>query len=233
MITAFFIPDGIVVSTLSVDTFNSFATTEEDSPQCSICVDGLCHSVNFWDRYVLIYHQADENVYHPEIPAQLKQVCSRWSNDEVPALDLFMPYIKKQILDCGIQIIGIMAGYSPDADGNPTQYVYQILGSDLRRINVDQSGRPITSHVELEMRPTASRLLHEIALRNGDDWVSYPAPLLHTQFYSIDMAKRVSDRILQISALISHLEDRTMPPASIVRAVITPNKIELNPSDNG
>lgn len=221
-----------MVATPASDLYLTPIAPGDESPKCALFVPGHSHEVSLWDRYALIFHSVDENAYHPFIADTLRQVADRWP-DEIPSIDQVMPYIKKQIIDHSLQIIGIMAGYAADADGSPQPYVYQILGSDIRRINIDDEGNIIFGHVILEKDPLLGRFTQEVRMRNGDDWEYHPAMFLHTDVYSLTMADRVATRLLNAAMTIRHAEDAAVPPELLCRAFITPYSLNITPARNG
>lgn len=233
MIAAFFIPDAIVMATAACDSYTVTTAPDEGSPVTTIHIPSSAHVMTFWNRYALVFRPADENMLCSEITARLREVCRRWPDGEVPAIDALMPYIKKQIMDTGMQMLGVMAGYGNGSDGAPEQFVYQILGSNIRRVNVDNDLRPLFDYVCVEKNPMVNRLLQEVAVRNGDQWETQQSVLLHPQYYSTEMALSMARRLVDISSMTARIEDVATPLPEIESIVITPTGIIPNKPQNG
>lgn len=76
-----------------------------------------------------------------------------------------MPYLKKLLVDNRFQIIGIVAGYDQDVNERTTPFVYQILGENIRRINLDDEGHLNYNCVYLEREPVVGKLLQQTKIK--------------------------------------------------------------------
>lgn len=224
MTATVFTPDGIVISTFKSDSFYQVSKLGEEDYIEKINVVGHSHVITFWDKYALVFHQADEFSYNAGIIPMIEEVMRRWP-DEAPAIYELMPYIKKQIVDNGIQIIGIMGGYSRTAKGNLEPHVYQILGNDLRRININNSGDITYNCIFLEKETVFGRLLRGVQVKNGDDWENLPPVQLRCDLYSVDKAEEVTRFILSTSNSILNINQSLYQHNEIETIVITSNKL--------
>lgn len=224
MTATVFTPDGIVISTFKSDTFYQASKRGEEDYIERIDVVGHPHIITFWDQYALVFHQADEFSYNAGITSIIEEVMRRWS-EEIPPIYELMPYIKKQIIDNGLQIIGIMGGYSRTTQGSLEPHVYQILGNDLRRININNSGDLTYNCVFLEKETVFGRLLRDVQVKNGDNWENLPPVQLRCDLYSIDKAEEVTRFILSTSNAILNINQSTRQENEIETVVITSNKL--------
>lgn len=224
MTVSVFTPDGIVISTLNSDFFYQISKRGEEDYIERINVVGHPHVITFWNQYVLVFHQADEFSYNAGITFIIEEVMRRWP-DEIPPIYELMPYIKKQIVDNGLQIIGIMAGYSRTNEGSLDPHVYQILGNDIRRININNSGEITYNCVILEKEIVFGRLLREVQVKNGDNWENLPPVSLRCDLYSIDKAAELSRFILNTSNTILNINRPFNQENEIETIVITSHKL--------
>lgn len=226
MTATVFTPDGIVISTFSSDFFYQASKRGDEDYIERINVVGHPHVITFWNRYALVFHQVDEFSYNAGITFIIEEVMSRWP-EEVPPIYELMPYIKKQIVDNGLQIIGIMGGYSRNNHGCLEPYVYQILGNDLRRININDSGDLTYNCVFLEKETVFGRLLRDVQVKNGDNWEHLPPVQLRCDLYSIDKAEEVTRFILNTSNSILSINQSFYQHNEIETVVITPQNLIL------
>lgn len=224
MTATVFTPDGIVISTVKADSFYQASKRGDEDYIEKVNIVGHPHIITFWGQYALVFHQADEFSYHAGISAMIDEVMRRWS-EEVPPIYELMPYIKKQIVDNGLQIIGIMGGYSKTTNGGLEPYVYQILGDDLRRININVNGDLTYNCVFLEKETVFGRLLRDVQVKNGDDWETLPPVQLRCDLYSIDKAEEVTRFILNTNNSILNINQSLHQDNEIETVVITSNKL--------
>lgn len=226
MIATVYTPDGIVVSTINLDTFYHATKKREYDYLEKLIIKGHPHIIKFWNKYILVFHQTDEFNYQYEIIQILENVMKKWES-HVPPIHEFMPYVKKQIIDYGIQIIGIMSGYCSSKDGNQELYVYQILGESIRRINVDENGSLNYNCVLLEKETNFSRIFREIQIKNGDDWETLPPTLFRCDLFSINKSKEIAKFILESSMFLSNINSSVDSSYLIETVIITPKGIEI------
>lgn len=228
MIATVFTPDGIVISTFKEDSFYQSSKRGEDETIERINIIGHPHIISFWNHYALMFHQTDEFSYNVGIKYILEEVMRKWTNDEIPPIYELMPYIKKKILDTDIQIIGIMGGYSRSKEGVLEPYVYQILGNDIRRININSIGELSYNCVFLEKETVFGRLLRDVQVRNGDNWEYLPPVSLRCDLFSISKAKELTNFILETTDKILKINSSNSGSSNIETVVISPLKIEIN-----
>lgn len=228
MIATIFTPTGIVISTVGSDTFYQTGSGTEADLVERLDIAGLPHVVTFWDRYALVFHQTDCYRVDAGIPALLREVMNRWAGSEaVPTLPEFMPYIKKQLVDRSIQILGIMGGYCAGPDGATEQYVYQILGEDIRRINTDAAGVPAFNYAFLEINTGFGRMLREVKVKNGDEWEELPPARIRCDLFSVDKALEVTSFMLRTSVTFKNINTSAQSPSKIESVVITPDSLKI------
>lgn len=226
MTAAVFTPDGIVISTCASDAFYQSVRRGEADYVEKVNIVGHPHVITFWNQYALVFHQADEYTYNPRIKSLIEEVGRRW-NDEIPPIHEVMPYVKKQIIDHDIQIIGFMAGYSTSAEGHREPHVYQILGGDIRRININNSGEIVYNCVFLEKETTFGRLLRDVQVKNGDTWEQLPPVQLRCDLFSISKAKDITKFILKTGHKIRNINCSDSDMIDIESVIITPNHLNL------
>lgn len=226
MTATIFTPDGIVISTVKSDSFYQALKCGDEDYIEKVNIVGHPHIITFWGQYALVFHQADEFSYNADITSMIEEVMGRW-NESIPPIYELMPYIKKQIVDRCIQIIGIMGGYSRTANGRLEPYVYQILGTDLRRININTNGDLTYNCVFLEKGTVLGRLLNDVQVKNGDNWETLPPLQLRCDLYSIDKAEEVTRFILNTSNSILNINQSLHQDNEIETVVITSNKLIL------
>lgn len=224
MIATIYSPDGIVISTSNVDVFYHTSKKGDLDYIERLEIKGHPHIINFWNKYILVFHQTDEFNYQHEIINILENAMKKWESD-IPPIHEFMPYVKKQIIDYGIQIIGIMAGYCSSKDDNQELYVYQILGESIRRINIDENGYLNYNCVLLEKETNFSRLFREIQIKNGDEWETLPPTLFRCDLFSIEKSKEITKFILESSMFLSNINSSVNSSFLIETVIITPTKI--------
>lgn len=226
MTTTVFIPDGIVISTLDSDSFY-MSTRRNDTDNIDLInIVGHPHVVTFWNKYALMFHQAGEFSYDKGLNYILSEVMLRWQDSIPPIYDL-MPYIKKQIVDNNLEIIGIMGGYSNSTENRIEPYVYQILGNDVRRINIDSAGKITYNCVFLEKETSFGRLLRDVKVKNGEDWEQLPPLNIRCDLFSVRKALDLTEFILRTSEYLSQINSSDVPKHRIENVVITPDKLTL------
>ena len=102
-------------------------------------------------------------------------------------------------MDNHIQIIGIVAAYDIDKNGMIMPFVYQILGENIRRINLDNNGCLNYNCVYLEKTPLVGKLLQQTQIKNGDIWEENPAVKLRCDLYSISKSIDICRFMLRTS----------------------------------
>lgn len=226
MTACVFTPDGIVMSTYAYDTYYQMTKRGDEEYVEKVNILGHPHIVTFWNQYALVFHQADEFSYNSGIKTLIEDVMRKWT-DEIPPIYELMPYIKKQLIDNSIQIIGLMSGYSKTSERNLEPHVYQILGNDIRRINIDRSGRISYNCVFLEKNTIFGRLLRDVKIKNGDTWESLPPVQLRCDLYSIAKAKEITSLILKTCYRINNINNYDSDIFDIETVIITPYNMNI------
>ncbi len=218
MIAAVYTPSGIVLSTLGVDSF--YQSVDENNCVNKIEITGHQHVVSFWSRYALVFHQADEYQYDGSIIDVLDDVKTKWT-ENVPSIHELMPYIKKQIMDYNLHIIGVMAGYSVSNTNKYEPYVYQILGQDIRRINTNGNGEITYNCVFFEKGTVIGRIMREVKVKNGDDWEELLPMQLRCDLYSIHKAREIANFLLRTSHYLKNINSSDTLNYNVESVMIT------------
>lgn len=226
MIASVFTPDGIVISTTDSDRFFVSVKRNDTDTIEPINIAGLPHVVVFWNKYAIVFHQTGEFSYDKGINTLLSEVMLRWQ-DIIPPIHELMPYIKKQIIDNNLDIIGIMGGYSQSASGRVEPYVYQILGNNVRRINTNNDGTISYNCVFLEKETSFGRLLRDVRISNGDEWEQLPPVNIRCDLFSIRKSLDLTSFILNTSDYLKHINESDIPQPRIETVVITPDKLTI------
>ena len=226
MISTVFTPDGITISTIDSDSYYQSSKRDGSGEIEKISVTGHTHIVTFWDRYAMVFHQAGEFSYQAGLKYILSEVMQRWQ-DSVPAIYDLMPYIKKQIVDNNLELIGIMGGYSRTQDDRFDPYVYQILGHDIHRINTDCDGKIAFNCVFLEKETSFGRLLRDVQVKNGENWESLPPVNIRCDLFSVRKAVDLSKFILRTTEYLNNINSSDVPQHDIETVIITPDALTL------
>lgn len=227
MTATVFTPDGIVISTYATDAFYKASKRGEEDYIEKVNIVGHPHIISFWNQYALVFHQADEFSYNAGLKSMIEEVTRKWSDDDIPAIYDLMPYIKKQIVDNGIQIIGIMAGYSRTKEGSLDPHVYQILGNDIRRININNTGEITYNCVFLEKETVFGRLLRDVQVKNGENWELLPPVQVRCDLFSITKARELTSFILKTSHGINTINQSTSKIIDLETVVLTPTQMNI------
>ena len=225
MIVTVFTPNGIVTATSSTDIFYENIGEGDMLVQKSIRVEGLPHTYLFWDKYVLTYNSLNLNSYENRLIEELNNLSNKW--ETVPPIQDFMPYVKKMIVDTHIQFIGILTGYDYNEKGVLSPYVYQILGENIRRINLDNEGNVNYNCVYLEKEPYVGKLFQGTKLRNGDSWEETNGVRLRCDLYSISKAIDLCSFMIKTNYYMENLNTSNYAtPLPVEITITTCNRID-------
>lgn len=225
MVVTVFTPISIVVATASYDCFYDYIDTEEGNVLTQIKMNGLPHTHTFWGKYIFTFNCLNPYAYESDLLPKLRELAEKW--DAVPPIKEFMPYLKKLFVDSHIQVIGIMAAYDKDINGILTPFVYQILGENIRRINLDNEGNLNYNCAYLEKKPHIGKLLQQIKIRNGDLWEEHPAINLRCDLYSIQKSIDLCRFMLRTSDYVENINSASIDdPLEADVSIITYDKIE-------
>lgn len=225
MIVSVFTPVGIVVATSTSDCFYEFMETEDGNVLTPIKMNGLPHTHIFWGRYSFTFNCLNQYSYESDLLPKLRELTKKW--DTIPPITDFMPYLKKLFVDSHIQVIGIMAAYDKDGNGALTPFVYQILGENIRRINLDNEGNINYNCVYLEKKPHIGKLLQQTKLRNGELWEDNPAINLRCDLYSIQKSIDLCRFMLRTSDYVENVNSASYDdPLKADVSIITCDNIE-------
>lgn len=230
MIATVFAPDGIVVATASFDSYYEYIESEEGTLLSPINMEGLPHTYLFWERFSLTFNCLNSYMTELGILDKFENLSNKW--DSVPPIAEFMPYLKKLLVDNHIQIIGIVAAYDIDKNGMIMPFVYQILGENIRRINLDNNGCLNYNCVHLEKVPLVGKLLQQTQIKNGDIWEETPAVKLRCDLYSISKSIDICRFMLRTSHYVANINStRYDSPLKADISIITKDKVEVKLMD--
>lgn len=225
MIAAVYCPCGIVLSTFKEDFFMDVHGTDEQPTYNPVRIMGLPHIVTFWNRYALIYKLLDSYNYDFRLDILTEKLKQRWS--ETPSIGSLMPYVKKMLMDNNIQLIGVMAGYESTENGQE-QYVYQILGHDIYRVNRNEAGEVQFDYLCLEEKTAVKKLLMECKLANGDTWEEYEKVSVRCDLFSIEKCIDFSKFMLATNRYANHLNSVMYDEHLLYdMVIITPNGVKI------
>lgn len=226
MVVTVFSPAGIVTATSCIDTFIESIQDEEVITQKSIRIEGLPHSYVFWDKFVLTFNILNQNNYDYRLLNELDKLAHKWESR--PLISEFMPYVKKMILDTHIQIIGVMSGYDLNENNIEEQYVYQILGENIRRINRDDNGVLNYNCVYLEKDPYIGKLFQSTKMLNGNDWENIDCIRIRCDLFSISKAIDLCSFMLKTSFYMENMHNANYSdPLKIETSIVRCNEIEI------
>ncbi len=225
MIITVFTPSGIVVATASYDKFYEYLDSDGETMLSPVMMEGLPHNYIFWEKYSLTFNSLNSYSAEFGIFSKLDELISKWGTP--PLISEFMPYLKKILVDNHIQIIGIVAAYDKDKELSNIPFVYQILGENIRRINLDTEGHLNYNCVYLEKTPHIGKLLQRTQIQNGDIWEENQAVKLRCDLYSIQKSIDLCRFMLRTSYYVENINSALYDsPLKADVTIITKEKIE-------
>lgn len=198
MIATIYTKDGIVISTLSRDTFYEMQSLQDSHNFYSITSNGHPHGILLWNKYAFVCRSLNSFVYDNALIFWLNKYCSNKAEPislETVRKDI-INYIKEQKLD----IIGVLAGYSA---GQP--YVYGFQGEYCQRLNVSDNGNIVYNCSFLEHEEVVGKLFRELKIKNGDSWESRKGVRTRCDLFSISKAIDLSHFMLSVNYHINNI----------------------------
>lgn len=230
MIATVFTPNGIVVATASYDKFYEYLESDDGTILSPITMDGLPHNYLFWGKYSLTYNILNSYSAEFSILSKFDELAGKW--DAIPPIAEFMPYLKKLLVDNNIQIIGVVAAYDKDKGLPNIPFVYQILGENIRRINLDTEGHLNYNCVYLEKSPYIGKLLQQTQIKNGDIWEDNQAVKLRCDLFSIHKSIDLCRFMLRTNYYVENINSALYDnPLKADVTIITKEKIETKLMD--
>ena len=230
MIATVFTPNGIVVATASYDKFYEYLESDDGTILSPITMDGLPHNYLFWGKYSLTYNILNSYSAEFSILSKFDELAGKW--DAIPPIAEFMPYLKKLLVDNNIQIIGVVAAYDKDKGLSNIPFVYQILGENIRRINLDTEGHLNYNCVYLEKSPYIGKLLQQTQIKNGDIWEDNQAVKLRCVLFSIHKSIDLCRFMLRTNYYVENINSALYDnPLKADVTIITKEKIETKLMD--
>lgn len=227
MIVTAFIPQGIVSMVSSADTL--YHRVDADIPgdppySQGHIITGCPHIRQLGSDSVIVFKGLDQTVVSLDGEHLADDIMMLKGDDVTPPIDRLIYMIKDLIVQRGYRLMAHVCGY--DAGHNP--HVYEIMGENCWRINIDDRGDIFYNFAILERRQLAGRSLRPCQIRNGEIWETRPEVDLHAELQSIDKAIDTCRALLDIGKwLESPLDLRfsDMPQAETV--IVTPTTITL------
>ena len=230
MIATVFTPNGIVVATASYDKFYEYLESDDGTILSPITMDGLPHNYLFWGKYSLTYNILNSYSAEFSILSKFDELTGKW--DAIPPIVEFMPYLKKLLVDNNIQIIGVVAAYDKDKGLPNIPFVYQILGENIRRINLDTEGHLNYNCVYLEKYTYIGKLLQQTQIKNGDIWEDNQAVKLRCDLFSIHKSIDLCRFMLRTNYYVENINSALYDnPLKADVTIITKEKIETKLMD--
>lgn len=227
MIASVFCPCGIVTATSCLDTFFEPREKDGDVIAYPIGIEGLPHLLTFWDTYALVFKIINQSSYDSSVSVSLSSLESFW--DDTPSPEEFIASFKRVITENKIQLLGIVSTYYSKDGKRKIPYVYQVLGQDTRRINIDNKGDINYNCICLEKEPILGRLLKQVKLRNGDIWEDLAECTPRYDLFSISKSVDFCKFAIKTDHFINNITTTTyQAPILIDMAVVTPNSIEIS-----
>mgnify|MGYP004651350337 FL=1 len=222
MITAAYTPDGIVLATLSIDTYYEMTQIGNMDSLSPIHVKGHQHYKVFWNKYAIVFRHMSSYSYDTIL---LNKFCTYEieHQESIPDVVSFVNDIQSIINDTKSDIVSILAGYN---DTEP--YVYYIQGKDLRRINVTDKNEIIYNCQYVERNEVIGRVFRDIKLRNGDKWEERDGLRTRCDLYSTEKAIDLCTFMLHTNFYANNINITTYDmqlPYEVV--VIQNNKVEI------
>lgn len=224
MIASFWNQRGIVMATAAIDLLATASRQDDELRISTVEMAGLPHILTLWDSYVVMYKSPSLHSTALDFENGVRKLARRWS--EKPSLPEFMSWLKKAVNEQHLQAIALVAGYGKNEEGDEELYVYQVLGDDMRRINVDNEGHPISQWVLLEPERQADRLLKDVKMRNGDQWEELPGPTLDLELFSLEKCEEMCRFMINVSHFMQTVNSSHSPAGTDCEvAVITPRGV--------
>lgn len=222
MITAAYTPDGIVLATLSIDTYYEMTQIGNMDSLSPIHVKGHQHYKVFWNKYAIVFRHMSSYSYDTIL---LNKFCTYEieHQESIPDVVSFVNDIQSIINETKSDIVSILAGYN---DTEP--YVYYIQGKDLRRINVTDKNEIIYNCQYVERNEVIGRVFRDIKLRNGDKWEERDGLRTRCDLYSTKKAIDLCKFMLHTNFYANNINITTYDmqlPYEVV--VIQNNKVEI------
>ena len=193
-------------------------------------MDGLPHNYLFWGKYSLTYNILNSYSAEFSILSKFDELAGKW--DAIPPIAEFMPYLKKLLVDNNIQIIGVVAAYDKHKGLSNIPFVYQILGENIRRINLDTEGHLNYNCVYLEKSPYIGKLLQQTQIKNGDIWEDNQAVKLRCDLFSIHKSIDLCRFMLRTNYYVENINSALYDnPLKADVTIITKEKIETKLMD--
>lgn len=222
MITAAYTPDGIVLATLSIDTYFEMTQIGNIDTLLPIRVKGHQHYKVFWDKYAILFKYMSSYSYDTLL---FNKFCTYEIEHQVSIPDIvsFVNDIQSIIDDTKSDVVSILAGYN-----GMEPFVYYIQGKDLRRINVTDKNEIIYNCQYVERNEVIGRIFRDIKLRNGDKWEERDGLRTRCDLYSTEKAIDLCKFMLHTNFYANNINIMTFEfqlPYEIV--VIKNNKVEF------
>lgn len=222
MITAAYTPDGIVLATLSIDTYFEMTQIGNIDTLSPIRVKGHQHYKVFWDKYAILFKYMSSYSYDTLL---FNKFCTYEIEHQVSIPDIvsFVNDIQSIIDDTKSDVVSILAGYN-----GMEPFVYYIQGKDLRRINVTDKNEIIYNCQYVERNEVIGRIFRDIKLRNGDKWEERDGLRTRCDLYSTEKAIDLCKFMLHTNFYANNINIMTFEfqlPYEIV--VIKNNKVEF------
>jgi len=217
MIATIYTKDGIVISTLSRDTFFEMQPSHESEAFYPIISDGHPHSALMWDKYAFVCRGMNSFMYDNTLISWLQEYQSH--NADALPLETLRTDILQFIQENRLDVMGVLAGY---IDGKP--YVYGFQGDKCQRLNVSDKDEIVYNCSFLEHEEVVGKLFRELKIRNGDVWESRTGVRTRCDLFSISKAADMCHFMLSVNYHVNNINTSIFEsPLMYETVIIKPN----------
>lgn len=206
LIISVFVPDGIVLGTLAINTFDKVYKHEDTQIKESITCDNS-HSIQFFSKFGFVFFGETliNNIsfvqYIDEF--QLLYKDAALEIDSIP--ELLLSFFKT--LD--VSVIGYLAGYKINSLGKFEQHVYLISFPEktFRRINIDQDGKSIFYFHTCGQSQITERIFGKIKVNQGNEWIEQEATYVNFENFSLNRSNIFVEFLLKNAIYYNYINN--------------------------
>lgn len=226
MIVSVFCPYGIVTASAGNDTFLEMREENKQRILLPINMMGLPHNYVFWNKYALTYNVMNPHMLDSSFEDCLRVIENTWAS--APNLSDFAEHLKKMLVTHKFQILGIISGFDC-VDKSEIPYVYQILGENIRRANVDIEGNIMYNCIYLEKTPLIWKLMQKSKILNGDSWEECKEIHLRCDLFSLEKSVDLCCFLLKTGNFIRNINSAKYREKLDIELIIQQtNNIEIS-----
>ena len=189
IIISTFVPEGIVLGTLAISELQEKIEIQEAIVYKERIIDNISHSKLLFSKYGIVFYGEgllnDQNFLICLDEFELKYKNENLSFDLIP--NLLLQYFS----EIRFSVICYLAGYIVNTQLKFEQHVYLISLSEgtCERINVDNELKQLYHYHICGQNPLVARLLGNIKVQQGKEWIEITAPQIDCQKFSLEQSK--------------------------------------------